>query len=282
MLRAIGWALCFVFSLSGCSETLSDWVRLSDTTARSASQGSISRQLALNDWQWQLSGTLNLSYDADLYDVDLFDTPQADIQALRERGVTVLCYFSAGTVEAWRSDAVLIPEEAQGNTLPDWPDERWLDTTRSEVRDVMTARMDLAVSKGCHGIEPDNLDGYDNDNGLSLTAGDALDYARFLAGEAHARGLIVAQKNVWDLAADLVSDFDLAVSESCFAQSACDSWAPYLEAGKPVLNAEYAQQWAEDAEARADLCARSARQGLLTLVLPTELDDRFRYSCQTP
>ena len=52
----------------------------------------------------------------------------------------------------------------------------------------MQARLDLAVSKGCVGVEPDNVDGYQNSSGFPLTAADQLAYNRFLAGEARARG----------------------------------------------------------------------------------------------
>ncbi|RMF18190.1 MAG: endo alpha-1,4 polygalactosaminidase [Gammaproteobacteria bacterium] len=236
----------------------------------------------MRDWQWQLSGVLNTGYNVDLYDVDLFDTSEADIDALKARGVQVICYFSAGTVEAWRSDAVLIPEDAQGDPLPDWPDERWLDITRDEVRSVMQSRLDEAVSKGCDGVEPDNVDAFEQSTGLTLTREDQLDYNRFLASEARTRGLSVALKNAWTLAPELVSDFDLAVSEECLEQQACDQWASFVEAGKPVLNAEYTQQWVDDASAREAMCDQSARAGVLTLVLPRALDDSFRYSCQLP
>ena len=34
-------------------------------------------------WQWQLTGTLNTSYNVDVYDVDLFDTPTQTIAQLK-------------------------------------------------------------------------------------------------------------------------------------------------------------------------------------------------------
>ena len=35
-------------------------------------------------WQWQLTGKLNLSYDVEMYDVDLFDTTQQELDNLRK------------------------------------------------------------------------------------------------------------------------------------------------------------------------------------------------------
>ena len=56
-------------------------------------------------WQWQLSGSLNAAYDVAIYDIDLFDTSQALIQEMQAGGRRVICYFSAGSYENWRSDA---------------------------------------------------------------------------------------------------------------------------------------------------------------------------------
>lgn len=45
----------------------------------------------------------------------------------------------------------------------------------------MRRRLDKAVSRGCDGVEPDNVDGYTNHNGLGLTAADQLTYNKWLA-----------------------------------------------------------------------------------------------------
>ena len=46
----------------------------------------------------------------------------------------------------------------------------------------MGKRMDLAKSKGCDGIEPDNVDVYSNHNtGFHFTASDQLAYNKWLA-----------------------------------------------------------------------------------------------------
>src|SRR6185369_11730450 len=128
---------------------------------------------------------------APVYDIDLFDTPAATIAALKSTGRHVICYFSAGSYEDWRPDAASFPAAALGRALDGWPGERWLDTRADGVRAVMRARLDLARSKGCDAVDPDNVDGYTNGPGFPLTATTQLDYDRFLASEAHARGLAV-------------------------------------------------------------------------------------------
>ena len=49
----------------------------------------------------------------------------------------------------------------------------------------MQRRLDRAVSRGCDGVEPDNVDGYSNHNGLGLTAADQLTYNKWLARGGH-------------------------------------------------------------------------------------------------
>ena len=54
--------------------------------------------LPLNaSWQIQYSGDLDLSVEADVYNLDLFDTNIEVIDQLHQRGIFVMCYFSAGS-----------------------------------------------------------------------------------------------------------------------------------------------------------------------------------------
>jgi hypothetical protein len=79
-------------------------------------------------WQWQLHGAINTTYAVDVYDIDLFDAPQSTINALKAQGKRVVCYFSAGGSENWRSDFNQFPASDMGNDIVGWPGERWLDT----------------------------------------------------------------------------------------------------------------------------------------------------------
>jgi len=231
-------------------------------------------------WQLQLQGTVETAYEVDLYDIDLFDVPKATIAALQARGKHVICYFSAGSFENYRDDAGTFAEEDLGTTLDGWPDERWLDVRSEGVRTVMRARLDVAVAKGCDGVDPDNVDGYTQDSGFPLTADEQLDFNRFLAREAHARGLTVGLKNDLDQIPALVADFDFALNEQCHAYDECALLAPFVTAGKPAFVVEYDARWVDDADARNTLCEGSRADGLRTLVLPLLLDDSFRWSCE--
>ena len=191
-------------------------------------------------WQWQLSGTIDTSIDVDMYDVDLFDTPQTVIDALHNDGRKVICYFSAGSYENWRPDKDNYPEEILGHDLDGWPGERWVDIRRLDtLGPILTARFDLAVTKQCDGIEPDNIDGYTNSTGFPLTAADQLVFNRWLAGQAHSRGLSIGLKNDLDQIQELVNDFDWALNEQCFQYDECDALLPFVQADKAVFGVEY-------------------------------------------
>ena len=191
-------------------------------------------------WQWQLSGSIDTSFDVEMYDIDLFDTPQETIDLLHENGRIVICYFSAGSYENWRSDASHFPTNVLGNTLNGWPDERWLDIRQiSQIGPIMTARLDLAVSKKCDGVEPDNVDGYSNNSGFPLSAQDQLNYNIWLANAAHERNLSIGLKNDLDQIPDLVDYFDWALNEQCYQYNECELLRPFTDANKAVFGVEY-------------------------------------------
>ncbi len=191
-------------------------------------------------WQWQLSGPIDTSVDATMFDVDLFETSAETIDELHGMGRVVICYFSAGTYEPWRPDAHLFPNEVIGKPLEDWPDERWLDIRRLDLLSgVMESRLDLAVAKGCDGVEPDNIDGYENDTSFSLSYKDQLQYNIWLAKEAHQRGLSIGLKNDLGQVADLVSHYDWALNEECFSFGECELLLPFIQQGKAVFGVEY-------------------------------------------
>jgi len=227
-------------------------------------------------WTWQLQGPLNTSYDVDVYDVDLFDTSAMEIAALQAQGRYVLCYFSAGSWEEFRPDAAAFPVDARGNTLAGYPDERWLDIRRADVFALMEARLDLALMKGCDGVEPDNVTAFTDSTCFAIDADDQLAFNRNLFNAAHARDLTVALKNDLEQIPDLVDYVDLMVNEQCFQYDECDVLDPIIAAGKPVLNAEYRKSYRSNP---GPVCDAALAADIRTLVLDVELDDSFRFSC---
>ncbi|MEX0832638.1 MAG: endo alpha-1,4 polygalactosaminidase [Actinomycetota bacterium] len=191
-------------------------------------------------WQWQLTGTIDLSFDVEMYDVDLFDTPASAVDSLHDAGRRVICYTSAGSRENWRPDAGDFPSRVVGRPLDGWPGERWLDIRkRAAIAPVILGRLDLCAAKGFDGVEFDNVDAWSAKTGFPITRADQLRYNVFLANAAHDRGLSAALKNDVEQVNALLPYFDFALNEECFTYRECDSLEPFVDAGKPVFQVEY-------------------------------------------
>jgi hypothetical protein len=176
----------------------------------------------------------------DVYNLDLFDTDSADIAQLHERGIFVMCYFSAGSFEDWRPDINDFPSEILGKDYEGWAGEKWLDIRKIDLlAPIMLARLDLAAQKKCDGVDPDNVHGFINDTGFPLTYEDQLQYNIWLAKAAHTRGLLIGLKNDIEQIPDLLPYFDWELNEECFQYDECESLLPFIKAGKPVFNVEY-------------------------------------------
>lgn len=190
-------------------------------------------------WQWQLTGRLDTSVRAAVYDVDGFTTTAEQVATLKKAGRKTICYLSTGAWEDFRPDAGAFPKELLG-AGNGWEGERWLDIRKTaELEPLMAARIDMCRTKGFDAVEPDNMDGYRNPSGFPLTAADQLRYNRLIAKLAHDRGLAVGLKNDLDQIPQLVGDFDFAVNEQCAEYRECERLTPFVQAGKAVFHVEY-------------------------------------------
>jgi len=226
-------------------------------------------------WQWQLSDAgVDTSIDAQVYDVDLY-VDQSVIDELHARGAKVICYISVGSWEDWRPDADQFPEEVLGHDYEGWPGERWLDIRRIDLlAPIMCARLELCRARGFDGVEPDNIEIYDNATGFPLTYADQLAYARWLADQAHARGLAIGLKNAPDMVADSLSFFDFTITEDCFHYGWCGEMLPFIAAGKPVFAAEYM-----DMDVDFEAACAWGREYNLSFILKNRHLDGWRQTC---
>lgn len=191
---------------------------------------------------WQLTGRLDHTHAAQVYDVDAIETSAAFVRGIHARGRKAICYVSAGSYEEWRPDAAAFPDAVLGKPLDGWPGERWLDVRRLAVlAPILRARMDGCRAKGFDAIEFDNVDGWSNDTGFPLTSADQVRFNRWLANNAHVRGLAVGLKNDSEQVGGLVRWFDFAVVEECFDYLECGRYSPFVSANKAVFVAEYAR-----------------------------------------
>ena len=198
----------------------------------------------------------------------------AAVQALHVRGAKVIGYIDAGTAETWRPDFPEMQAFDQscdgclfGNPLSSFPDEYWLninagvkginpntgrsETTRQFLLDEMLARLKEAKLIGVDAIEFDDVDSYQSNSGLSISAGAQLQYNSALANLAHRLGLTAGLKNDRGQAATLQPYFDFGIEEECWANDECgaiQNWPSQY--GKAVFDVEYGLQ-------PADFCPQS-------------------------
>ncbi len=248
MRRIATLSLLLALFLGGCARMaqLSDGTNPRASIPNATSQATAHpatawwRPSGILTWQWQLSGAVDPTLPAAVYDIDGFDSDAALVTSLHSKGRHVICYISAGTWENWRPDAGQYPAAVIGKPDTGWNGEKWVDIRRiGTLAPILEHRLDMCKAKGFDAVEPDNIDGYANDTGFLLTYADQIRFNTWLAQQAHARGLSIGLKNDPDQAPDLVSTFDWALTEDCFVQGWCDQMTPFVKVGKSVFEAEY-------------------------------------------
>ncbi|KAF2709674.1 glycoside hydrolase family 114 protein [Pleomassaria siparia CBS 279.74] len=193
-------------------------------------------------------------------DIDLFDTTKETMAELKST-MQVICYFSAGSKEGWRSDAGDFKAEDVGQGLDGWPDENWVNVKSDNVRAIMKKRIELAAVNGCTAIDPDNVDGFgDNQDGFGYDKSAYVDYIKFMADTAAANNLAIGLKNALDMIPDVVSFVQFAVNEQCHEYKECDRYKPFTDANKAVFNIEYG----------GNACDSPAGVKLSTLIKPED------------
>eukprot|EP00324_Dicrateria_rotunda_P001023 CAMPEP_0206168946 /NCGR_PEP_ID=MMETSP1474-20131121/34007_1 /ASSEMBLY_ACC=CAM_ASM_001110 /TAXON_ID=97495 /ORGANISM="Imantonia sp., Strain RCC918" /LENGTH=211 /DNA_ID=CAMNT_0053574635 /DNA_START=8 /DNA_END=641 /DNA_ORIENTATION=+ len=207
----------------------------------------------------ELDGVIDTSFNVSVYDVDLFNTHESTIETLHQLGHKVVCYYSAGTYEPDRPDSDEFPPSVIGNPVIGWPGEKWLDIRQIDILGpIMTNRTILAKTKNCDGLEPDNVDGFQNPTGFPLTYTDQITYNKFIANISHTYELGVALKNDVDQIYDLVNYFDFSVNEQCHEYDECDKLEPFIKQNKAVFQCEYY----EDGLNPDRVCPNANQQGL--------------------
>lgn len=109
---------------------------------------------------------------------------------------------------------------------------------RAITTNEMARRIELAAANGCDAIDPDNVGGYSNDNGLSLAEQDLKNDIDFLTEAAHTYSLANGLKHAEDIHSDLISTVDFAVNEQCHEDESCNLYVGFAVVGKNVLQIE--------------------------------------------
>ena len=207
-------------------------------------------------WYWQLNRKIHFGLHVQIYDVDAFTTTAAEVKRLHSEHTRVICYVDVGTAENWRPDYSEFPPSVLGSPNG-WPGEVWLDIRQLNVIEpIMAARFRLCHEKGFDAVEPDNMEGALNESGFPITLNQQLVYNEWVAEDVHSLHMAVLQKNDSEQTLQENSFFDGALSEECNQYwPECGAYLPYLESGRPVMNAEYKLK-------RSQFCAADALAGI--------------------
>ncbi len=215
------------------------------------------------------------SVDAQVFSLDLFETPQSSIDELHAAGKKVICYISTGSWEEYRPDADAFPTDAIGKDYEGWPGEKWLDIRHFEkFAPIIQARFDLARSKGCDGIDADNMQNYQEENtGFEFSAEDQLAYNIWLIQQVHQRGLSIGLKNDPEQAQELVAYFDWSLIEDCAVYNWCAMLQPFTQAGNAVFQVKYTNEF----DSGPPFCGAAGQNGYFAFLKNRKLDAWVKY-----
>lgn len=217
---------------------------------------------------------LDLSVEAYVFSIDLFESSQEAINKLHGQGKHVICYINTGAWEEYRPDADAFPESVIGRDYEGWPGEKWLDIRHFErFEDIMLARFDLAEKKDCDGIDADNMQNFEEETGFTISANDQLAYNIWLSEQAHQRGLSIGLKNNPQQVDDLLEYFDWSLIEDCHFYDWCDMQQPFINSNKPVFQVEYTDNFGSI----DDFCSHSSRLGYSGMLKNRDLDAWVQY-----
>jgi len=183
------------------------------------------------------------SEKAEIVEVDFMN--EAHVREFKNLGKKVICYFSGGTIEKFRSDynEYFKYDGLVRDAYPGWPDERFVDYRKSSLKPLLEARMRKAISIGCDALDVDNIDLYQvravKNWSNPITRQDAINFATWVGSTAHSLGIAVGLKNCFDIADVVGKYFDFGISEGCARKNECQYYKNFLSTGKPVFAINY-------------------------------------------
>ncbi|WP_410813086.1 endo alpha-1,4 polygalactosaminidase [Micromonospora sp. 067-2] len=225
-------------------------------------------------WQWQLSGPLDPTVDAEVFLLDPVATTAAQTAELRSRDRRLICHVYVGSVGSADPDVSRYPEVVRGSTGPR-PGSRWLDVRGWDALEpVLADRLRLCRGKGFGAVALADADGYARRTGFPLDFDDQLLFNRRLARLARSLDLSPGLVNDVPQLAALAPDFDFAVNEECVRLGQCAKLLPFADAGKPVFHVEYTGS-------TDDFCVTTVGYGFASIRKNRTLD-AWRSPCPAP
>jgi hypothetical protein len=263
------------------------------------------------EFQWELDHPLNVNSASDMglgatnllgnqasaptvYDIDGIENPASTVRALHALGDKVICYIEVGAAGNYYSAsdeglAVTYYQQLQnagdlGSAMSGYP-EYYLNINAPSTLSIIEAMIQQqCAAKGFDAVEPDIDDSYTDATGFDITEADNIRYDEALGAYAHSLGLAWGQKNgdndpQFSEALEPTTDFLL--DEECnYYQTCAIVAAPYVQAGKLVLDAEYTDDWGSDAAADLQQFCAADIAGHIDGTLFTEALAGQRNPCQ--
>ena len=231
-------------------------------------------------FDWDLDDiTSSDTFSSAVVDVDAFTTSAETVATLHAAGKKVIAYISVGTLEDDRPDKSMLPKEVIGKIYDEWPHEKWLDIRQiDKLKPWLEGRIAMIKNKHFDGVEPDNMDGYDNETGFAIKIADTKKYADYLITLAHANGLSIGQKNVEDLTAEYAAKFDWALTEDAFQQGWAESMVEYITLKKPVFAVEYTDVTSQN-KFENIYCPKAHTMGFTAILKRRDLN-KWVYKCE--
>jgi len=161
-----------------------------------------------------------LKPDTKVVNVELFGTDLKRNQALKAKGVYLVCYYSLSK-EKDRPDTDQYPKDAVGAKMSGW-DELWPILEKESLHLFMDKRDQLAKDIGCDAVEIDNMDN-NNKGAKSVVMNSLIRRAK----SAHEKGLGLIAKNTGEYSKEISIYSDGVFVEECRAKKECDNYLPW-------------------------------------------------------
>ncbi len=226
------------------------------------------------DWILDLKDWETIQTKAEIIDIDVLDTEKEVVQKLKKQWKIVIWYINIWSIETYRDDFKDFPQSIVWKVYPWWEDERFLDIKNyNKFKKLIIKRLDIAHEKWFDGIEPDNMDSYDNleETGFKISQEDMKSYLLWFIWEAHKRGMFVVQKNAPELSESLQKFFDWALLEGAFYNNYFSDFSNYIDKEKPVFVVEYTDN-SKPQYFLKEVCTQSQKLWFTTILKNRNLD----------
>jgi len=254
--KRLVWAAVAVVLLSGCTPART----LAPMTPAGDPHWAPRQNLS---WQIQLTGVVDPSTKANVFDLDPYATPAEIVGDLDAQGRRTVCHLDVGVADTRLPDQARLSGTVLGS--PAGAGRYWLDIRRWDVIEpVLADRFALCKSKKFQAVDADMGYGYAVNSGFDLTPDDQITYDEKVATLAHRTGLAVAVRTNADIAARVEPFNDFSVVDGCFTGPECARYFVYVDRDKAVFDVETA--------AGTAFCGLARAYGFVAIRKRTTLD----------